>query len=51
MPGGRAIAREFERFRDALPALAARKRLELEELTFADLRTLVAEWIVATNPA
>jgi hypothetical protein len=31
-----------------LPALPARKR---SELTFADLRTLVAEWIVATNPA
>lgn len=50
VPGGRAIAVEFTRFRADLPALVALKQLEVDELTFTDLRTLIAEWIVATNP-
>lgn len=51
VPGGRAIAQEFARFRADLPALAAARQLEPDELTFTDLRTLMATWIVATNPA
>jgi len=47
VPGGRAIAQEFTRFRADLPALAASKQLALDELTFTDLRTLMPEWIVA----
>jgi hypothetical protein len=49
VPGGRAITAEFARCRADLPALAAGKRLALDELTFTDLRALMAGWIVVTN--
>ena len=47
MPGGRAIAAEFERFQAGLPIIAATKRLEPDELTFKDLTAIAAEWILA----
>lgn len=51
VPGGRAIAGEFERFRTDLPAIAAAKRLEPDELTFKDLTAIAAEWILADSAA
>jgi hypothetical protein len=49
VPGGRAIAAEYMRFCDDLPAIAAVKRLETDELTFKDLTAIAAQWIVAEN--
>jgi hypothetical protein len=46
IPGGRAIAAEYARFRDDLPAVAAAKHLEPVELTFKDLAEIAAEWIL-----
>ena len=51
IPGGRAIAAEFNRFRIDLPAIAAAKRLQPEELTFNDLTNIAAEWILAESGA
>jgi hypothetical protein len=50
-PGGRAIADEFERFRVALPDIAASKRMDVDELTFRDLAAVAAEWIRAESEA
>jgi hypothetical protein len=49
VPGGRAIAVEFERFLIELPAIAGTKRLEPDELTFKDLRAITTEWIIADS--
>jgi hypothetical protein len=49
VPGGRAIASEFERFHLALPIISATKRLEADELTFKDLVAIAAEWILAED--
>lgn len=46
VPGGRAIAKEFGRFRSDLLAIAASKRLEPDELTFKDLIAIAATWIL-----
>ena len=46
VPGGRAIAAEYARFRADLPAVAAAKHLEPDELTFKDLAEIAAEWIL-----
>lgn len=51
VPGGRAIAAEYARFSADLPAVAAAKRLEIEELTFKDLRGAAAQWIVQEDAA
>lgn len=51
VPGGRAIAAEFKRFRNDLPVIAASKRLEPDELTFKDLAVIAANWIVADSGA
>jgi len=51
VPGGRAIALEFERFCADLPGIAAAKRLEPDELTFKDLTAIAAAWILAENEA
>lgn len=51
VPGGRAMAVEFGRFLADLPAIAAAKRLEPDELTFKDLSAIVAAWILADNAA
>lgn len=47
VPGGRAIAAEFQRFRDDLPMISAAKQLEPDELTFKDLTAIGAAWIIA----
>lgn len=49
VPGGRAIAVEFERFVDDIPAICASKTLDPEELTFRDYRAMAGEWIAADN--
>lgn len=49
VPGGRAIALEFDRFQADLPAIAAAQRLETDELTFKDLSAIAAAWIVADS--
>jgi len=49
IPGGRAIAAAFARFRADLPAIAAAKQLETDELTFKDFTAISAEWILAEN--
>lgn len=49
VPGGRAIAAEFKRFRNDLPGIAASKRLEPDELTFKDLTAIAATWILADS--
>jgi hypothetical protein len=51
VPGGRAIAAEFKRFRIDLPSIAAAQRLEPDELTFNDLAAIAAIWIVADSRA
>jgi hypothetical protein len=51
IPGGRAIAAEYARFCADLPAIAAAKRLEIDELTFKDLTVIAAQWVVQENPA
>lgn len=49
VPGGRAIAAEYARFCADLPAIAAEKRLEPDELTFKDLTAIAAQWIIQEN--
>ena len=51
VPGGRARASEFGRFRAVLPAIAASKRLEPDELTFKDLHAVAVEWILEDSGA
>ena len=51
IPGGRAIASEFKRFQSELTAIAASKKLELEELQFPDIRDIAATWILAESGA
>lgn len=49
VPGGFAIAAEFEKFRVDLPAVAAEMQLQVSELTFNDLVQAVARWIPKTH--
>jgi hypothetical protein len=47
VPGGRAIANEFERFSARVPDICAVRRLAPDELTFTDYRVMAAEWILS----
>jgi hypothetical protein len=49
VPGGRAIASEYEKFATVISDVCALKRLDPEELTFQDYRAMAAEWIVAES--
>jgi hypothetical protein len=49
VPGGRAIANEYDRFTAVIPDICAVKRLDPDEVTFQDYRAMAAEWIVAEN--
>jgi hypothetical protein len=49
VPGGRAIAAEYEKFTTVIPEICALKRLDPEEVTFQDYRAIAAEWIVAES--
>lgn len=47
VPGGRAMARDFDAFEAKLPALCLGLQLEVEEMTFGDLTSLASEYIAA----
>jgi hypothetical protein len=47
VPGGRAMAREFERFEAQLPGLCLGLQLDVDEMTFRDLTSLASEYIAA----
>jgi hypothetical protein len=47
IPGGKAIADRYQRFRSELPALCDLLRLSTDELTFNDFTLLVSEWLKA----
>ena len=49
VPGGRAIADEYDRFKADVPAICAVRRLAPDELTFGDFRAMAEEWIVTAN--
>ena len=51
VPGGRAIATEYDAFTTIIPDICALKRLDPEELTFQDYQAMAAEWIVAESSA
>jgi hypothetical protein len=51
VPGGRAIASEYDKFATVIPDVCAVKRLDPDELTFQDYRAMAAEWIVAESGA
>lgn len=46
VPGGKAIASEFERFQADLPEILALLQLEPDELTFKEFRKIALDWIV-----
>jgi hypothetical protein len=45
VPGGHAIALEFKKFRDALPAICAGRGLVSPELVFSDYTQIVTEYL------
>ena len=45
VPGGRKMAAEFAVFRKQLPRICANRRLEPDELTFADYVDMVAQYV------
>jgi hypothetical protein len=47
MPGGRAIYTQYRRFAHALPRMAAKTRLRVQEFAFNDLTRIVDEWLIA----
>lgn len=47
IPGGSAIYDEYRRFARALPRLATKTRLRVQELTFNDLVRIADEWLIA----
>ncbi|QUD89554.1 hypothetical protein [Phenylobacterium montanum] len=51
VPGGVAIAAEYQAFLADLPSLCADKQLDPDEITFKDVTLLAAAWIVATAKA
>ena len=47
IPGGRAIARRFHQFEDAMPAMCADLDIEVDELTYNDYTNMVSTWLTA----
>lgn len=47
LPGGRSIAREFDTFLAQLPAICGAMGFEVDELTFTDYASIVAEYLAA----
>lgn len=45
LPGGRDIFARYERFQADLPALCAELRPQPGEVTFKDLRQMIADWL------
>lgn len=50
VPGGKAIARDHDAFREVLPQILAARDLTLDEITFKDYCAIVAGFL-ATDPA
>jgi hypothetical protein len=46
VPGGKAIAREFEAFQNDLPKICAEMQIDPAELTFQDYRKMAVAWII-----
>lgn len=51
VPGGRAIATEFARFKSQVPDICADRQLHQDEITFRDFKAMAEEWIVAVDVA
>lgn len=45
IPGGRTMARRYERFTSELPGMCERVSMEPDELTFNDLASMVSGWL------
>ena len=45
VPGGRAVYREYERFKALLPAICAERSIHPDELTFGDFTDIVVRYI------
>jgi hypothetical protein len=45
IPGGQAIAGEYQQFQADLPAVLAARQLEAAEMTFGDFSAIAAAWI------
>jgi hypothetical protein len=50
IPGGTEIARRFQQFQSALPALCKEAGIERHELIFTDYAQLVSNWLKDTQP-
>lgn len=49
VPGGSAIADEFEEFLDRLPAILRDRRLTMDEMTFNDYASVVARYLAVVD--
>ena len=47
IPGGAAVADQYDRFRKQLPKISALKQIKVSEITFRDIAAIAAEWILA----
>ena len=45
IPGGQAVAAEYDQFHRDLPAILAARMLDVSEMTFGDFSAIVAAWI------
>jgi len=45
LPGGTEIFRRYNMFQNELPALCAKLKIQLDELTYFDYTTILAEWL------
>jgi len=45
IPGGSAIYKRYESFREDLPRICEQLKLDLNELTFVDFSEIVATWL------
>lgn len=48
IPGGKVIAAEFVSFRQALPRICTKRKLDLDELSFGDYADMIAEYVAAS---
>lgn len=49
MPGGTAIFARYEQFRSDLPSICSASRLDIADLTFADLSFTIAGWLAQNS--
>lgn len=45
IPGGQAVAAEYDQFNRDLPAILAARKLDVSEMTFGDFSAIAAAWI------